>query len=173
MVQEPLRQIGKPGRVKSVLSAARSVKLLLDLLFRLPNILASEIQARSFCKRKCRDSETPNLEEENKSKSFKFYNQGRHVSFHVISAQKTKLKENPAEHQSCSFRSTRLTEFNVDGLLDMTRATVVLPVPGAPVKMKCPNSGISEPSWEPNKPTFKQYTCSAFPTKLSSQIISC
>lgn len=36
----------------------------------------------------------------------------RHVSFHVIPAQKTKLKENPAG-QSCSFPSTRLTESHV------------------------------------------------------------
>ena len=31
-------------------------------------------------------------------------------------------------------------------VLDITRATVVLPVPGAPVKTKCPNSGHSDPS---------------------------
>ena len=85
-------------------------------------------------------------------------------SFHVVSSQQPKLEQNPArsfnpwQHMATICGSARLQPAPTwlqpgsnpaPTLLDMTRATVVLPVPGAPEKTKCPSSGTSEPSWQP------------------------
>lgn len=57
-------------------------------------------------------SATGNWQQNTKHETLGKKTNQRHVSFHVIPAQKTKLKENPAG-QSCSFPSTRLTESHV------------------------------------------------------------
>ena len=152
------------GQLFSKVCAARNIKLLLHLLLGLPNEFSGEVESGSFCKDVTHQSRVIRTKTKitGSKPSTKSTNQQQLLPRGLFPAAEVGTKSckkfqpmatygNHLQLSPAPTGSNRLQPGSnpAPTLLDMTRATVVLPVPGAPEKTKCPSSGTSEPSWQP------------------------
>ena len=149
------------GQLFSKVCAARNIKLLLHLLLGLPNEFSGEVESGSFCKDVTHQSRVIRTKTKitGKQALHKIHKPTAAPSTWSLPSSRSwnKILQEVSTHGNiwqpfaAQPGSNRLQPGSnpAPTLLDMTRATVVLPVPGAPEKTKCPSSGTSEPSWQP------------------------